>query len=284
MKKKIFTVLALAVMLALSMAPAAWAAGGYASLTLTADIGTGMPGKVDFSAMKMTKTTVTMCEDRPTSEEGVYIHNEYSQGVTLITLRRGSRVRISSGLAEVGSSSLYIPFVNVIYENGAYHFVDGDRDSAKLYAGTADDNFAVREGFMSSGIDEDGNRILIVLEDDGSQKIKIKLNGKRLNFPQAPYMANDTTMVPMRAIFEALDAAVEYDAASQKITATKGDTVIELVLGEKAAKKNGEGIALDAPAVTKNGNTMVPLRFVAEALQAQVDWDNASQTITITLE
>lgn len=117
-----------------------------------------------------------------------------------------------------------------------------------------------------------------------NSNIKIMLNGKPLSFSQAPYMANDTTMVPMRAIFEALGAAVEYDADSQKITATKGDIVIELVLGEKAAKKNGEGIALDAPAVTKNGNTMVPLRFVAEALQAQVDWDGVTQTISITLE
>jgi len=120
--------------------------------------------------------------------------------------------------------------------------------------------------------------------DNTSTGISIMLNGSPLSFSQSPYIADNTTMVPMRVIFEALGAAVDYDAASQKITATKGDTVIELVLGEKTAKKNEESIALDAAAVTTNDNTMVPLRFVAEALQAQVDWGGAMQTITITME
>ena len=75
-------------------------------------------------------------------------------------------------------------------------------------------------------------------------------------------------MVSMRVIFEALKAEVNYDAETQKITATKGDTVIELVLGQKSAKKNGQTISLDVAATTRNGNTMVPLRFVAEALNA----------------
>jgi len=114
-------------------------------------------------------------------------------------------------------------------------------------------------------------------------KIKIMLNGSPLAFNEAPYMANGTTMVPMRVIFEALKAEVNYDAATQKITANKDDTVIELVLGQKSAKKNGQAINLDVAAVTRNGNTMVPLRFVAEALNAKVDWDNSSQTVSITL-
>jgi len=284
MRKKVLAVFTLAILLAFSMTQAAWASGGYASLTLYADLGTGRDGKVDFSAVKIQKTTVTLCRDLPTTEDGQYIHNKYEQMVNLIILRRGSSARISSGLIEVGSSSPYLTFANAQFYGGAYHFVDGDSDSAKLYAGKVDDNFASRDAFMTAGVDDEGNPFLIVLEDDGSPKISIILNGKYLSVPQRPYTANDTTMVPMRAIFEALGAAVDYDAASQKITATKGDTVIELVLGEKTAKKNGESIALDAAAVTKNDNTMVPLRFVAEALQAQVDWDGSTQTITITME
>lgn len=112
--------------------------------------------------------------------------------------------------------------------------------------------------------------------------ISVILNGSRLSFTQPPYVANDVTLVPMRAIFEALNASVDFDAASRKITATKGETVIELVLGQKSAIKNDQTINLDVPADTRNGSTMVPLRFVAEALQAQVDWDNANRTITIS--
>lgn len=283
MKKKVCLVLMLAVLLTVAMAQMAWAAGGYASGSYELQGSNGQTFKLDFSAARMEKRTVTLCQDLPTLE-GDYIHHAQEQVVNFTVLRRGSRIRISSGLADVGNSSLYVPMGDLYYENGAYHFVEGDYESAKMYAGTADDNFASRDGFMTPYVDDAGNPIAFILEDNGSQRIKIKLNGKRLSFPQAPYMANDTTMVPMRAIFEALGAGVEYDAASQKITAQRNDVTIELVLGEKTAKKNGEGIALDAPAVTKNGNTMVPLRFVAEALQAQVDWDNASQTISITLQ
>jgi len=55
------------------------------------------------------------------------------------------------------------------------------------------------------------------------------------------------------------------------------------VLGQKFAKKNGQIINLDVAAFTLDGNTMVPLRFVAEALNATVDWNDATRTVTITL-
>lgn len=112
--------------------------------------------------------------------------------------------------------------------------------------------------------------------------ISVLVNGRQLSFSQAPYVANGVTLVPMRAIFEALSADVNYDAASQKITAAKDETVIELTLGQKTAVKDGQTIELEVAAASRNGSTMVPLRFVAEALQANVEWDGASRTVTIT--
>jgi len=112
--------------------------------------------------------------------------------------------------------------------------------------------------------------------------ISVYLNGSQLSFSQTPYVADGVTLVPMRVIFEALGAEVNYDASSQKITANKNGTVIELVIGKKTAKINGQSVNLDAAAVTKNGSTMVPLRFVAEASQADVDWDNSTRSVKIT--
>ncbi len=113
--------------------------------------------------------------------------------------------------------------------------------------------------------------------------ISVVLNGNELSFEQPPYIENGTTRVPMRKIFEALGATVDYNASTKTITAKKGDTSVELVAGASSAKINGKQTALSASVTNKNGSTMVPLRFVSEALGAEVAWDGTSRTITINL-
>ncbi len=114
--------------------------------------------------------------------------------------------------------------------------------------------------------------------------ITVILNGQQLSFDQPPVIIGGSTLVPMRAIFEALGATVSWDAASQMVTATKGDTSIKLIIGLGTAQVNGHETALSQPAQIIGGRTMVPLRFVAEALQAEVKWDGTTRTITINLE
>ena len=111
--------------------------------------------------------------------------------------------------------------------------------------------------------------------------IKVILNGNTLTFEQQPYIENGTTRVPMRKIFESLGATVEYDANTKTITARKGSTIIELATGVSTAKINGREMTLTASVENKNGSTMVPLRFVSEALGAEVIWDADTRTITI---
>jgi hypothetical protein len=89
-------------------------------------------------------------------------------------------------------------------------------------------------------------------------------------------------MVPMRGVFEALNAKVEWDNATRTVTATKGDTTIKLTIGNKYAYVNGQKVALATEAIIVNGSTMVPLRFVAESLGAKVEWNNATRTAIIT--
>ena len=81
-------------------------------------------------------------------------------------------------------------------------------------------------------------------------------------------------------IFEALGAEVQWDGNTQTVTATKSGTEIRLVIGG-AAYKNGQEIQLTVPAKIIEGSTMVPLRFVSEALGCQVTWDEKTKTITI---
>ncbi|WP_025027004.1 copper amine oxidase N-terminal domain-containing protein [Caldalkalibacillus mannanilyticus] len=114
------------------------------------------------------------------------------------------------------------------------------------------------------------------------QPITVKINGETQTYNQPPVIKSGSTLVPLRGIFESLGASVFYDASTKKIHATKGSTVVELQLGKKEALVNGKKVTLSVAAEVMNGSTMVPLRFISESLGANVVWDGATRTITIT--
>ena len=111
----------------------------------------------------------------------------------------------------------------------------------------------------------------------------VVLDGKTLAFEVAPQIINSRTMVPLRAIFEAMGAKVEWDGATQTVTATKDSTVVILKIGSTSPTVNGKVVAIDQPGVIVNGRTLAPLRFVAEAFGGEVMWDGATQTVSITM-
>lgn len=110
---------------------------------------------------------------------------------------------------------------------------------------------------------------------------KVFLDGNQLLFDVPPVIENDRTLVPMRAIFEALGAEILWDENTKTVTAVKGDVKISLTVGSKTAYKNGEPFVLDVPAKIVDGRTMVPLRFISESLGAGVYWEGSTQTVRI---
>jgi hypothetical protein len=86
----------------------------------------------------------------------------------------------------------------------------------------------------------------------------------------------------MRYIFEAPGAEVAWDADARAVTGTKDGTEIRLVIDSPTAWVNGEEVALEAPPVLRGGRTLVPIRFIAESLGAEVEWDAARRTVVIT--
>jgi serine protease Do len=116
------------------------------------------------------------------------------------------------------------------------------------------------------------------------QPIKVSINGVFLTFDQPPVIISDRTMVPFRAIFEAMGSEVQWDATTRTVTAEKDGTVITLQIGSKKALKNGSSITLDVPALIVNGRTMVPLRFVGEAFGYEVIWNANTRTVSINTQ
>lgn len=113
---------------------------------------------------------------------------------------------------------------------------------------------------------------------------RVMLNGQQLSFDVPPTIESGRTLVPLRTIFEAMGATVNWNAASSTVTATKGSSTIILPVGSRAATVNGKNVSLDVPAKIVNSRTLVPLRFVSESLGAQVDWNNTERLVTITAQ
>lgn len=114
-----------------------------------------------------------------------------------------------------------------------------------------------------------------------SDNIKVVLNKKELSFDNPPRIISGRTLVPMRAIFEAMEAIVSWDGTSQTVTAVYNGITIKLTIGEGNLYVNGTAKELDVSAQLINNTTYVPVRVIAEAFDADVSWDEVSQTVSI---
>ena len=101
-------------------------------------------------------------------------------------------------------------------------------------------------------------------------------------FDVSPMIIGDRTLVPFRAIFEALGMTVEWDNDRRVAIGTKDNLVIEIPIDSVIVFVNGEPIELEVPAILYNDRTLVPLRFIAEASGAEVEWDDDTRTVLIS--
>lgn len=115
-----------------------------------------------------------------------------------------------------------------------------------------------------------------------AKDIDVSVNDMYLYFDQEPVAQNGRTLVPLRAIFEALGATVNWDGNTQTITAVKDDTTVTLQIGSDTMYKNGQPVKLDVPATAQNGRTLVPVRAISEAFNCKVEWNPGLYTVIIT--
>ena len=107
-----------------------------------------------------------------------------------------------------------------------------------------------------------------------AQNIGVTVDGRPVLFTGTqPTMVNDSVLVPLRGVFEQMGAQVLWDQGKQQVTAIRGEKTIRLVIGDRLADVGGRAVQLSTPAQVRNGSTLVPLRFLSEALGAQVRWN-----------
>lgn len=114
--------------------------------------------------------------------------------------------------------------------------------------------------------------------------IRVAVDGEVIDFENDPVVMNDRTLVPFREIFELFDAEVSWNPEDRSVLATKDGREIRLAIGSEDATVNGAPTALDAPPVIIDSRTYVPLRFIAEGLDAGVHWDGTSRTVRISTD
>lgn len=112
--------------------------------------------------------------------------------------------------------------------------------------------------------------------------IGLRLDGKEILSDSPAVIIADRTLVPARAVFEAMGGIVSWDDPSREVTVTLGTTVVKLKIDLKTASVNGVPQEMDVAAMIISERTMIPVRFVSEALGYSVAWDDPTRVVSIT--
>lgn len=96
---------------------------------------------------------------------------------------------------------------------------------------------------------------------------------------------NGRTFLPIRAVIEAMGGIVEWNQSDKRVSVYLNNNIIHLWIGNKIANVNGVNMESDvAPYLSNTGRTMLPLRFIIEKLNSDVEWDGVTKRVTIKLK
>lgn len=112
--------------------------------------------------------------------------------------------------------------------------------------------------------------------------IAVRVDNKTLKFDQSPTIYNGRTLVPLRAVFEAVGADVSWEQDTQTAFLNKDGISVSVKLGQPYITRNSVPIAIDCPSQLINGRTMIPVRAVAEAMDFGVTWNPIYKTVYIS--
>jgi len=113
--------------------------------------------------------------------------------------------------------------------------------------------------------------------------VTVLLEGEPLEMSVPPVIVDNRTLIGVRFIGEAVGGTVEWDPVSRRVTVVSPGGTVVLTIGDPVALVNGQPVTMEVPAQLVADRTMVPLRFIAEALGCTVEWDQATRTVNILL-
>lgn len=123
------------------------------------------------------------------------------------------------------------------------------------------------------------NSVVLQAKND----IRILLNGEELRTGVPFVIEEGRTLIPVRFFLETMGAEVSWYSSTKSVSIALDDTSIEMVVGEKNAFLNGSPVALNVPLRLIENRAYVPLRFIAENLGADINWNDAERLIIIEI-
>ena len=125
-----------------------------------------------------------------------------------------------------------------------------------------------------------------VTSEYSGPEVKLMLNNNLFTPSQdqmPPVIIDDRTLVPVREVFEALNGTVAWDNNTRTVTVTMNGNTIILTINSTTALINNVSKELDVPAKIINDKTMVPVRFISENGGLEVNWEDTTKTVYITM-
>lgn len=129
------------------------------------------------------------------------------------------------------------------------------------------------------------NKVKEIRKQQGDNTIPVIVNGELIKFDVPPVIKQNRTLIPVRAVANALGASVEWDRETNDVTVTKAvysqpqtdvqTSIIKVVIDLDTGKfyKDNVEVSFDVPAQVISNRTVVPIRFLAEIFGMKVDWD-----------
>ena len=115
----------------------------------------------------------------------------------------------------------------------------------------------------------------------GSSGITVKLDGVFLDSDTPAVIVEGRTMVPARAIFEAMGGIVDWNSDARQVTVIIDSTEVKLKIDSKRVTVNKQERQIDVPALIIDGRVMVPIRFISESVGCSVTWDAKTKVVGI---
>jgi len=111
--------------------------------------------------------------------------------------------------------------------------------------------------------------------------IGIEINGIPLVTDTSPTVENGRLLVPVSHLMRSLGAEVTWNDQSRTVDITHEAGTITLIINNRTAQVNGQPVQMDVPPRIINNRTLVPLRFLSENLDSQVEWDGVNRMVYV---
>lgn len=191
-------------------------------------------------------------------------------------------IKIASSI----SSNMYVD-IN-IKSNMSYKYIIclSDEDPFSLHAINFDDPVNVGLVSLYDQINSDGDNSIT------KKYILMQINNPLMNVNginievdpgrgTSPILYKDRTMLPIRAVVEAMDGIVEWEEDDQKVVLLADGNIVNMWIGNDNYTINDIQYTMDIEPFVENWRTMLPLRFSAQALNCKVTWINDTSEILI---